>query len=220
MGNGGDSNVQNLDPPVGMGVQHKVLGIYNHIGTHGISIEKIWERMGIHDFLQANHGKSAMGNPQIMSIFTNIFSWLHIPNVQMGSAWIHNIWELTWGTLLHWKWWTNSDMEMETVVETVGELWENDGKWSYHRAWFIIELWIKHYHMSYLNSKWLFGGGGSFKHAWRWSRKGASWPWWARVTDTWYNIRVVFQPIVRYIYINWWSTRLNHIMMPILWSSN
>ena len=21
-------------------------------------------------------------------------------------------------------------------------------------------LWIKHYHMSYLNSKWLFGGGG------------------------------------------------------------
>lgn len=187
--------------------QHKVLGIYNYIGTHGISIGNIWEWMGIHD----NTGKSSMGNPQIMSIFRYfhgsiypMFIWDPPGSTIYGNWHEEPVYVGNDGQIPAWKW---------KLLESCGKMMENEVIIGHGSL-----LWIKHYHMSYLNSKWLFGGGASFKHAWRWSRKGASWPWWARVTDTWYNIRVVFQPIVGDILID--DQPLNHIMMPIPWSSN
>ena len=175
--------------------QHKVLGIYtiiselmeSQLGTYGNE----WEFM----IIQGNHQwetlRSWAYSDIFMAPYTQCSYGIHLdPQSQYMGIDMRN----------------PSTLEMmDKFRHGNGNCWRVVGKWWKMK----LSSGMVHYCGSsiiicliYINSKWLFGRGGSFKHAWRWSRKGASWPWWARVTDTWYNIRVVFQPIVGDILID------------------
>lgn len=138
--------------------QQKVLGIYNYIGTHGISIEKIWEWMGIHDLLQANHQWETLRSWAYSRIYFHgsiypMFKWDPPGSTIYGNWHGEPFYIGNDGQIPAWKW-----KLLWKLLESCGKMMENEVI-IWHGSW----LWIKHYHMSYLNSKWLFGGGGQFQ---------------------------------------------------------